>query len=179
MRQNREYVGDYWQHGVLVTSILGFPCWLLGVHIASELASQKTDKRLTTQKIVLLRLVVWCAASLCSIARFHLSLSYTLSLNLFAILAAFWIWSEIKYWRCRALIPFIEKGGKWSYSLYICHPIPLILFREVGYLPNYCVLGLQILLSCIFSYCFYLLIEKPSHRLVSKVKVDSDFSFLR
>src|SRR5690606_11599120 len=95
INQQKVYNGNYWQHGTELTWLLGLPCWLLGVKLADELDRISNT---STGKIYTVRLLVFIAAFICSFARFHLSLSYTISLTLFAILSFYWIKSEIGFW---------------------------------------------------------------------------------
>lgn len=80
------------------------------------------------------------------------------TLNLFALMATAWLGMEIAYYRRHRPVRSLEWAGKWSYSLYIMHPLAAA------------ALGVQVpivtaLFALAISYCFYLLIEKPSHRL--------------
>jgi peptidoglycan/LPS O-acetylase OafA/YrhL len=63
--------------------------------------------------------------------------------------------------------------GRWSYSLYLVHPIALIVMRR--YSPHLFetrlgwVFGFGAVL--LFSYLFYLAVEKPSHALARRVRL--------
>ncbi len=172
IHQNKIYDGNYWQLGVLKTCIVGLPCWLLGVKIAEEL-NTINKQSISSRKVYLIRLCVFIAAFTCSVARFHLSLSYLLSLNLFAILAYYWIKSEIIFWKDRKPIRFLENVGKWSYSLYLCHALGIVMITHIfsDRAFTFYMLLLQLISSLIISYIFYLLVEKPGHQLVRKIKL--------
>ena len=85
-----------------------------------------------------------------------------------AVPIAKWLEQEIIYYKTRKPIAVLENFGKFSYSLYLCHPliitallptVPLTTYTYLGYLAV-CVLG---------AYMFYLLLEKPSHKLAEKL----------
>lgn len=169
--QNKNYDGNYWQLGMLKTCILGLPCWLLGVKIAENL--NNVQEKMTSKKnIYVIRLTLIFVAFCCSFARFHLSLSYLISLNLFAILAYYWITQEIAFWFHRKPVAVLENAGKWSYSLYLCHSLGIILVNHLiaNKATSLYVLLLQLFTSLIIAFIFYLLIEKPSHQFIRKIK---------
>ncbi len=161
------YMGIYW------TWLLGFPCWLLGVRIAAKYDEIKADA-ISEKRILWIRLVTFGSSVFCSIAHFHLSLSYTISMGLFSLLASFWILNEIKYWSNRKSISFLENGGKWSYSLYLCHMFPIAYVRYHGGTTHFLIAFAQVVSALIISYVFYLLIEKPSHSLLRKIKFSAN-----
>lgn len=168
LTQQEDYNGNYWQHGVTLTWFLGLPSWLLGVNIAQNLTRQK---KTSPKRIYAMRLLVLFAASICSFARFHLSLSYTISLNVFSLLAAYWIEEEIYFWRCTRPSVWLENAGKWSYSLYICHPLPWLVIPTLIKQASALSFLIQLGVALLFAYLFYLLVERPSHILAQKLSV--------
>jgi peptidoglycan/LPS O-acetylase OafA/YrhL len=141
--------------------LIGLPCWLLGCWL-SENYSRFT--LLSFKKIWLLRIAMILVITLLHIVKFHVDspfASNAFTLNLFSILACAWIGYEIIYYQNNEPLKSLESAGKWSYSLYLVHPIVYNLllffnFKEVGHL-------ISIIIALLLSYTFYLLVEKPSH----------------
>lgn len=168
IHQNKDLNGDYWQLGIPITALLGLPNWILGVILAQKFVDQEKNIHFSQKKIYTIRFIIFFVSVICSIGRFHLSISYTLSLNVFGLLAAYWIWIEINYWVKHKTNKVLELAGKFSYSVYICHA--LILFTINSYMKlNWITLFLEIIGSLVFSYIFYLAVERPSHRLARKI----------
>lgn len=159
--------------------LIGLPCWLLGCWL-SENYDHFT--LLSFKKIWLLRISMIGVIAILRIIKFHIDspfASNAFTLNLFALLACAWIGYEIIYYQSNEPFQSFENAGKWSYSLYLIHPMVYSLllyfnYKEVGSL-------ILILISLILSYIFYLLVEKPSHafsvfvskQFLNKNKVES------
>lgn len=167
--QQKQMTTNYHHLGPSATWIIGLPCWLIGVKLAAEYDDFKNNT-VNIRAVWLARIVVLCVAMICSIARFHLALSYTLSMGAFSILAAWWIKTEIKYWNSKETIGIFEAGGKWSYSIYLCHVFPILYVREHGGTTTWFQVFYQVALAFVISFIFYILVEKPSHLLVKKIK---------
>jgi len=164
-QSNSNYQGYYWQFGVWLTWIIGLPCWLLGVLIAEHIDNLTGT---TFKSLIFYRVLVYGISCFCCFAKFHLHISYILSMNIFALVLYKWIQTEIVYYKKAAPINSLEKMGKFSYSLYLCHPL---LYIILGLFITNTVLTypLFILLIILFSYLFYLAIEKPSHIIARKI----------
>lgn len=155
--------GNYPQYGFL-NFILGLPCWLLGVKLADSFTHSES-KIISVKRITIYRFGVWIASVLFSILRFHTTIGYNVSLNIFAIVVYLWLQQEILYYQNREPSKLLENAGKWSYSLYLIH---LFTYWVYAFLPNFgplVNLFLGILTALIDSYIFYLIVEKPSHKL--------------
>ncbi len=65
-------------------------------------------------------------------------------------------------------VRLLENGGKFSYSLYLCHPL---LFTVIGIFIslNSITYFIYILLAVCLSFIFYKVIEYPSHLLAKKL----------
>jgi peptidoglycan/LPS O-acetylase OafA/YrhL len=160
-QSNLNYSGYYWQLGNLLTWIIGLPSWLLGVIIAESIDFKN---QASLKRLVLYRCLVIVISFLCCVAKFHLFLSYILSMNFLAVLLFQWLQTEIIYYKSHPPNKALERLGKFSYSLYICHPLIYLLLRL--YLPNnFFTYPIFVFLSISVSWVFYLLVEKPSHRL--------------
>lgn len=154
------------------TWIIGLPCWLLGCWLAENYQSFKV---LTGWQIWLVRIGVYGASVVLSLAKFHIAsplASYCITLNLFALVVCYWVGAEVAYLREHGALPALESAGRWSYSLYIVHPLvpSLIALTGVASLAWYPKAHLLlILIALVAAYGFYLAIEAPCHRLAVRV----------
>ncbi len=160
-QDNNQYHGYYWQFGNGLTWIIGLPCWLLGVLIADKIDQQKP---VTFSKVVIYRIIVFGISCFCSMAKFHLHLSYIISMNIFALLLYKWLRAEIVYYRNKRANVTLEKMGKFSYSLYLCHPLIFVLLKQWMAVDNL-TYALFIVLTVTAAYLFYLVVERPAHQL--------------
>ncbi len=164
-----EYNGDFHRNGYWLTWIIGLPVWLLGVHLAENYKSFKNKNSPTYKRLLFFRLLVFVFSIIASVLRFHFDISYVFSLPLFSILVYFWIQLEILYYKDKEENKLLVFGGLMSYSIYLVHALLIYIIEEyTGYSDLrtnvwYCILA--ILSSLIASYIFYILIEKPTHKL--------------
>jgi peptidoglycan/LPS O-acetylase OafA/YrhL len=89
-------------------------------------------------------------------------------LNAFALPVTAWIGIELASSARLGTSSVLEWVGKWSYSLYLVHPIAYAILAlagisEINGSERYHLI--RIASALVFSYCFYLAIEKPAHRL--------------
>ena len=163
---DRGYHGEFWQFGPGLTWVIGLPCWLLGVKLAETIDAQ--TRTVSTGYIVLFRIVIACLAIMVQVLRFHLYVPYIISLTLFSLPVAKWLASEIIYYRSHPPLTILEKWGKFSYSLYLCHPIILAILAFTVPLNSYTYLFyIACCVAC--SYVFYLTLEKPTHLLAERL----------
>lgn len=157
--------GIYPAFGPRLTWLLGLPCWLLGCILAEKLNSFSVAV-ISSKQIWAWRTLVWFASWLCSVLKFHSALGYPLTLNFFAIFAFFWLQREIAYYRRRQPPRLWEKGGQWSYSMYLMHLHAEVVFVLIGLPPLFFPIGWLTNLGLVLSLCylFYLVVERPSHR---------------
>ncbi len=161
-----KYMGEYWQMGLAGTWLIGLPSWLLGVRLANNIDNIKTTPAF--RKLVLTRLLVFALSVTAGTLRFHFFVSYIISLTLFALPILKWIEMEICYYRNKKANSTLENWGKFSYSLYLCHPLILaFLYRHLEI--NSYTYFVYIVIVLTASYGFYLLLEKPSHLLAQKL----------
>jgi peptidoglycan/LPS O-acetylase OafA/YrhL len=156
--------GNYPSYGWQLNWILGFPCWLLGCQLAENVRRHAAAHE-PRPTIWLWRFGVASAAWLCSTLRFHSPIGYPWTLNLFALLAAAWVFAEIQHRKEYPAPGLLEWCGLWSYSLYLMHPSIGNVFGNL--LPaishpwgKWVLLILFVFAAC---YLFYLLVERPSH----------------
>jgi len=164
-QSNTDYQGYYWQLGWYLTWIVGLPCWLLGVLIAEHIDSVKQSP---FNRVIAYRVGVFVMSCFCCFAKFHLHLSYILSMNIFALLLYKWLQTEIAWFKHQPANRVLEYMGKFSYSLYLCHPLLYVFLRQ--FIPyNTFTYPLFILLTVACAYGFYLVVEKPGHRLARRI----------
>ena len=151
------------------TWIIGLPCWLLGCWLAENYQSFKT---ISPQKIWLWRLLIIALFVLLRIVKSHVTTIYgsnCFTLDAFAIIGCIWLGYEIAFYKNKQPNKLLENWGKWSYSLYLIHPATIAIlnyFELKAFNTNHTLL----VLSCfLIAYLFYLLIEKPTHLLASKI----------
>jgi len=173
--------GIYPRYGYL-NFLVGLPCWLLGVKLAEVYRlKNSTYKPVTTSSIILFRLLAWAGLFVCKSLYFHTNIGFNESLNCYAIVVYFWLEKEIFYFRHKKPLQLLEQAGNWSYSLYLCHSaIPtLFIYMSIPYYNSTIHFVLLLSASFVVSYLFYLLTEKPSHKLsksFSIVKIKSVFT---
>jgi peptidoglycan/LPS O-acetylase OafA/YrhL len=160
-QSNDGYHGYYWQFGDYITWIIGLPCWLLGVLIAEHIDKLK---QVSMRRLFSYRLIVFGISCFCCFAKFHLHLSYILSMNVFALVLYKWIQTEIVYYKNRQPNFQLEKLGKFSYSLYLCHPVMFLILKRFIIFNSF-TYPVFILLTILAAYIFYLLVERPAHQL--------------
>jgi len=175
------YNGDFHRDGYLLTWVVGFPIWLLGLKIAENLKN-RNQLAATLIKLNLLRCSVWTLSVITCILRFHYEIAYSFSLPIFSILAFFWIEYEIKYHNNKKENPVLEFGGLMSYSLYLIHAYVIFLihyfYTEKGQsiADNWMLSFSAISISLLSSWIFYILIEKPSHKFTRTITITGNTS---
>jgi peptidoglycan/LPS O-acetylase OafA/YrhL len=151
-----------------LTWIVGLPCWLLGCWLAD---SHKNFAAVSLSRLWAARVGIFILAVGLRIAKFHFNsvlFSNCFTLNLFAIPVAAWIGLEMASSARDGTSRLLEWAGKWSYSLYLIHPIsgPLLALLGVSVALNSERYHLTtIACALVLSFCFYLAIERPAHRL--------------
>jgi peptidoglycan/LPS O-acetylase OafA/YrhL len=164
-QRNVKYHSYYWQAGIFLTWIVGLPVWLMGVLLAEEI-----DKisAINFSRLIFYRMSVFIISCLLTYARGNFYLSYLISMNLFAFCIYRWIRAEIIYFKHKRASRVLERAGKFSYSLYLCHPFIYLLLTswlnktETDY-------PLIILCTILLSYLYYLTVERPSHLLAELI----------
>lgn len=168
IRTNAGTAEDFQAFGFFVTALLGLPIWLLGCFL-SEWAVVANRQSVGRSRVWALRTCVCAVAVACSILKFHgdkilgFRLPYYVSLQIFALLALWWLQTEIRYYTFVPPVRALEWGGKWSYSLYIVHP--LIAATLASGSNSLLVWPLNLALALVGSYVFYLIVERPSHQV--------------
>lgn len=156
----------------MLTFIVGLPCWILGCWLA-ENRSRFNPIRLSS--IWVWRIIIFSAAFATNFLRFHSHIVFfgaCFTFNIFAIFVAIWIGFEVSSNRYLVVSSTLEWIGKWSYSLYLIHPIASALLARIGISSDYnsTFYHIGLVIFCFpASYIFYLLIERPAHLLAISV----------
>jgi peptidoglycan/LPS O-acetylase OafA/YrhL len=161
--------GNYASYGAGLNWVVGLPCWLLGCELAEVAAQPRPAPSRVT--IWLWRAAVWALASLCSVLRFHTTLTYPWTLNPFALVATLWLVREIAYRRQFPAPAALERGGRWSYSIYLVHLQGVAVFGllHLPFREKFVTWFLELGITLGVCYAFARLIEFPSHRLARRI----------
>lgn len=165
------YAADWHIYGPLGTALILLPVWLLGCLLAEQTASlPHVTPRFS---IWFWRFLAWSGCWISEMLHFKFKISYTYTMVWFGVLAYFWVRQEIINAKTHSPNRFLVAAGAWSYSLYLVHAQGANLYegfhlRHLGDLIGWFAAMAS---SLLFAYCFYLLVERPSHRLARKFKV--------
>ena len=150
-----------------LTCIVGLPCWLIGCWLAENYTCFSVP---STAHIVLLRLGIYASSVLLALLHNHLDsfvASNCILLDVFAVPACFWVGKEIAYASRHNTIAVLEWAGAWSYSLYLIHSLAHSIVEGLGG-PLFQDPRLHFivpLVALFASYGYFLMVERPSHRL--------------
>jgi peptidoglycan/LPS O-acetylase OafA/YrhL len=160
---------EYPAYGSWLNWLLGLPCWLLGCHLAARFDVIR-QRNVSTVQVWQWRMGAYVLSTIAEALAFHSPIGAPWSLNLFAIYGALWLEREMAYYRDRPAPP-LEQAGEASYSIYLVHEHGFALATMMGVLalgaaPAY---GILIISAGGFATLFYVLVERPSHKLARKV----------
>lgn len=157
--------GDYlWSYGLTLTWTLGLPAWLLGVLIAEKL-SMSGFAPVGANRIAMWG-SMWMISSLIMVLHFHLDVPYKYTLVIFSLFCANFLLWELRASRSDNKInTTLEWAGTWSYSLYLCHPIAIMIMHGTALNKSFIGVFGGLVLAISISLIFYYLIERPSHSL--------------
>jgi peptidoglycan/LPS O-acetylase OafA/YrhL len=151
-----------------LTWMVGLPCWLLGCWLAEHYTSFAVP---SVTAMWVMRIGIYALSMGLRLARFHMGsvmASNCIALDLFAIPACVWLGFEIAYATRHRPRRGLEWAGGWSYSLYLVHMLvfPVLAWAGLSYLgENDGTHLLLVAMALLASYGFYVLVERPSHRL--------------
>lgn len=176
--------GHAWNYGPFLTWIIFLPVWLSGLWIAENMSFlKKLPPILRTKGFAALGgSAIFGLSMVWTILRFHVGggIKYPLYMMLiFAIAAAIFVFLLLDIDLSGSkIIRFLDRQGRWSYSLYLVHyPILFLattslvhvgirdLNQRIFILLSLVVLGLAYLIAILF----YQLVEKPSHELAKRI----------
>jgi peptidoglycan/LPS O-acetylase OafA/YrhL len=165
---------DGWDvFGPFGTAMILLPVWLLGCLLAEQGAAlHEADRH---GSIWLWRFLAWAGCWSAEMLHFKLHIHYTQTMLWFGVIAYFWVREEIAYGKTHSPNKYLVAAGAWSYSLYLMHwygetIVDHLGFTNVGGIVKW---FLVVTANLIFSYLFYLAVERPSHKLARKFKVRS------
>ena len=171
LTQPNEY-GNYPSYGLKLNWLLGLPCWLLGCWVAARVRLEEPEASApSARRMWLWRLGIYGLTVVLSGLRFHSPLKYQHTLDFFAVAVAMYLAREIAASRHRPPPRWLERGGAWSYSLYLTHPLAVAVYAllhvpELGYFFGWAVrLGFVLGVSYVFSRA----VERPAHLLAQRI----------
>ena len=170
--------GAFVARGVWLTWILGLPTWLLGMLVAEYINSGRIAQIVTWRRLhiwVMRGCIVFLGAT-ATILRFHTPISEQISLLLFAIPAAVWLFAEVNFATRHPPRAWLERQGSWSYSLYLVHLIAVEMIIYVVPSHYFGASPITVWLACLaLGFClaqvFFLMVEQPFHRLARLVSL--------
>jgi len=159
---------DYPSYGPFLNWALGLPCWLLGCHLADRWDDLSQAAPPGSRSLWGWRVGVLMTSMFLSGLRFHSEITYPWTLDVFALVAVWWLGKEALYWRHHQPARLLEFGGLFSYSIYLTHLHGLALYRQLGvgvHVPEILSWPGQLVFVLVFCLCFYLAVERPAHQL--------------
>jgi len=160
---------DWADIGVIATTLTLLPVWLMGCHLAERVPSMVRDY--SAREIWLRRFGAWSMMWAALMLHFHTEIYQTATALWVGVGCYFWLRAEIFYYRNRSPWPVLRWSGRWSYSLYLVHPLVIAIWFKYNLGEMATRLGWTkgFLLVIAISYAFYLLIERPSHNFARKI----------
>jgi len=147
-----------------------YPAWLLGCLLSVRVSRDAPIPG--SAAIWAWRSGLWLLSVLAIWLAHHstLRISYPVSLPLYAVAATLWLDREIRYYQHRRPVRLAELGGRGAYSIYLMHPIVLVLAgATTGGLPPIVAWGAKATALLAGVWLFYGLIERPSHSLARRL----------
>jgi peptidoglycan/LPS O-acetylase OafA/YrhL len=160
---------DWQDVGIVNTAIVLFPVWLLGCYLAENLPS--STNRCSTRSIWIWRSSAWLTMWIAEMLHFHGGIHQIQTGLWTGVVFYFWVRAEICYYQNRRPWDLMVWGGRWSYSLYLIHPVVISLCAGYGILASESRQNWIIVMALILagSYVFYLAIERPSHNIARRI----------
>jgi peptidoglycan/LPS O-acetylase OafA/YrhL len=153
--------------GPLGAATILLPVWLLGCLLAEEVDALPALNADAWWRIWMWRFAVWFASWVAEMLHFKAHLPLTQTMAWFGLVAYFWVKNEIAWSKTQEPSRVLAWAGLWSYSLYLVHAQAADIWYwlhvpNIGPRLTWCGV---IVSSLMGAYAFYLVIEKPSHRL--------------
>jgi peptidoglycan/LPS O-acetylase OafA/YrhL len=162
---------DWSDLGVLGTSIVLLPVWLLGAIMAEWARNRTPSAEIRGFGISWWRAGAWGIMWLALVLHFHGGVHQTATGLVVGIFAFFWLRAEIR--NAASPSPLLLSFGAWSYSLYLVHPVVISFLYRSGIDAQASLAGWALTMALILalSYLFFLLIEAPSHALARRISL--------
>jgi peptidoglycan/LPS O-acetylase OafA/YrhL len=152
--------------GFFYVTALGLPCWVLGVLLCHSFDREVKPPSISVQNLFFYRALIIFCGFLTHVLALQEILGHPFTLNFFAVAVFFWLRKEIAYYWHNLPNKILERLGRASYSIYLMHGIPPFL---IGLLDSdfnrFSRFLLYWLLLISLTALFYVLVEKPSHKL--------------
>lgn len=163
-------VFGYW------TFIIGLPAWLMGCLIA-EYRSRVPVVSVRTMWVT--RSAIYFASVVIRVVKFHglafvgAFASNVFLLSLFAVPVALWLALESRFYekpeRETKTLRALEVAGAASFSLYLVHPLVLLVLALVMPLGDILSFVIYLAAATAGTIAFYYAIERPCHILARKL----------
>ena len=155
--------------GILGSATVLWPVWLLGCYLADRVSALNNTP--SASSVCAWRCGAWMVMWVAELLHFHGGVSQTRTCLWVGAFSYFWIRAEIRHSAAQPAWPTLVWAGRWSYSLYLIHPLIVALCVEHAFLTQGPRLNAVWMLGPILiaAYLFYLTVERPSHRWARKI----------
>ncbi len=151
-----------WQ---MLIAMVNLPIWMAGILMAERYDSRRT---VAPVRVWLVRGALYVVAMVIVFIRMRYSISTIYTCLAITPLLYLWLDAEIAYYHTHKASKMLEWCGRFSYSLYLWHLLALQLLSCTMKLTVY-TYPVYIVLSVVFAYVAYLLIERPAHMLARRL----------
>ncbi|CAN0628003.1 Acyl_transf_3 domain-containing protein [Burkholderia multivorans] len=156
--------------GPIATSVILFPVWISGCVLAERASSIKVNY--SSLSVWKWRGVAWLSMWVSEFMQFHMHIYVAQTMILVGIVGYFWISAEIAFFKSTEPYDWMVSAGKWSYSLYLVHPLIIWVFMlHIRSISGRSPIGwiLIVITSLFAAFIFYIFVEAPAHRLAKKI----------
>jgi peptidoglycan/LPS O-acetylase OafA/YrhL len=162
-------IAYYQDFPIIYGCLIPLPAWLLGCLLADRVANRKFGR--DAHKIWAWRLVGLSYAAFVQAYFFKgpIKVGMPALLFPFTIYSFFWLEREITRARQVGAKAVLEWAGKWSYSIYLMHGIALVTLKPKYPAAPALLWAITLIAILGASYCFYLIVEWPSHQFARSV----------
>ncbi len=161
---------DITQYGAKAAWLLGLPCWLLGCRLAQN-ADGIARIQVSTATTWAWRAGLYLASMSIIWLSDAVPVKHFVWAIAFSFVAAAWLRVELAFRQERPAVPFLERLGQASYSIYLVHLPAFVLLTHFGLerLPLAIRNPLATVLILVLCNVFFLAVERPSHTLARRL----------